>query len=76
MKYDKVFYYRDYWRQGVLIVIKDGMYGTTDRNGNEIIPCQYESAQMLFSSGKSVSVDSLSYYKSFISRRLKDFMED
>lgn len=81
MKYDKVLYSRDYWKHGILIVIKDGMFGTTDRNGNEIIPCQYECVQMLYHSGESTA-DTISYIKSpwrrhsAMSHRLKDFMED
>ena len=40
MKYDNVFY--SAVGRGVLIVEKNGMYGVTDKNGNEIIPCEYK----------------------------------
>ena len=38
MKYDKVLYGES--DRGVLFVKKNGMYGVTDKNGNEIIPCE------------------------------------
>ena len=40
MKYDNVLYGES--ARGVLIVEKNGMYGVTDKNGNEIIPCEFK----------------------------------
>ena len=40
MKYDNVLYGES--GRGVLIVEKNGMYGVTDKNGNEIIPCEFK----------------------------------
>ena len=40
MKYDSVMY--DNMFLGVRLVKKDGMYGVTDNNGNEIIPCKFK----------------------------------
>lgn len=38
MKYDSVLYGES--NRGVLFVEKNGMYGVTDKNGNEIVPCE------------------------------------
>lgn len=40
MKYDRVLYSET--SRGILIVRKNGMYGVTDNNGNEIIPCEFK----------------------------------
>lgn len=40
MKYDNVLYGES--GRGILIVEKNGMYGVTDMNGNEIIPCEFK----------------------------------
>ena len=40
MKYDNVLYGQS--GRGVLFVEKNGMYGVTDKNGNEIIPCEFK----------------------------------
>ena len=40
MKYDNVLYGEA--GRGVLIVEKNGMYGVIDKNGNEIIPCEFK----------------------------------